>query len=52
MPFLITALTRSTNKKTTRKNSKQQNMQKQNFHGRNPIYNFKMQSDKTSTPQI
>ena len=41
MPFLITALTRSTDKKTTRKYSKQQNMQKQKFHGRNQIYNFK-----------
>ena len=36
MPFLITALTRSTNKKTTGKNSKQQNVQKQTFHGTNP----------------
>ena len=60
MPFLITALMRSTNKKTTRKNSKQQKICKNKIFTAETQYiilkahsnNVKMQSDKTLTPQI
>ena len=41
MAGVITALTRSGIKKTTRKKNKKSNKQKQKFHGRNPISKFK-----------
>ena len=59
MPFLITALTRSTNKKTTRKTANNKICKNKIFTAETeyvilkaPSNNVKMQSDKTLTPQI